>query len=90
MAAWISSSTLSIPTYQREGCLLKCFSDARFQIFDVRLPGHELPLVILLLIDDVRDGEKEIFDLHPEALVAFAILLDRLQEREDDEREDRG
>jgi hypothetical protein len=56
----------------------------------VRLPFLELPLVILLLIDDVRDGEEEIFDLHPEALVTFAILLDGLQEREDDETTDRG
>jgi hypothetical protein len=46
--------------------------------------------VILLLIDDVRDGEEEIFDLHPEALVTFAILLDGLQEREDNEKEDIG
>jgi hypothetical protein len=56
----------------------------------VWLPLLQLPLVSLLLIDDVRDGEEEIFDLHPEALVTFAILLNRLQEREDDERADQG
>jgi hypothetical protein len=56
----------------------------------VWLPFFELPFAILLLIDDVRDGEEEILDLLPEALVTFAILLDGLQEREDDEIEDRG
>jgi hypothetical protein len=54
------------------------------------IPFFELHLVILLLIDDVRDGEEEIFDLQPEALVTFAIFLDGLQEREDDERADQG
>jgi hypothetical protein len=81
MVVWISSSTLPIPAYQREGCLLKRITDGPFQILDVRLPCHELPLVILLLVDDARDGEEELPDLSAEALVTFAILLDSLPRR---------
>jgi hypothetical protein len=34
---------------------------------------------MLLLVDDARDGEKELPDLSAEALVAFAIPLDSLR-----------
>jgi hypothetical protein len=46
--------------------------------------------VILHLVDDARDFEEELADLSAEPLVAFAILLDYLEERKCHEEANQG
>jgi hypothetical protein len=41
----------------------------------MRLSCRELPIMILLLVDDARDSYEELLDLLAESFVAFAIIL---------------